>query len=94
MTVGDAALFTMLENTTHTFGSGAAISERPDQEVGLNKTRNCPRNRVRYTCGEGEERKTMSIQVKASKNLHHFGLSIDTPRKKPLPLFSTYSSTM
>ena len=46
------------------------------------------------TCGEGEERKTMSIQVKASKNLHHFGLSIDTPRKKPLPLFSTYSSTM
>ncbi len=41
-------MFTMTENTTHAFGSGAAISERPEPEVGLNKTRNCPRNRARY----------------------------------------------
>ncbi len=39
----------MAQNTTHTVGSGATISGRHDPEVGLNRIKNCPRNRERYT---------------------------------------------
>ncbi len=49
MTREERALLLMTETTTHTVGSGVTISERRDQEVGLNRIRNCPRNRERYT---------------------------------------------
>ncbi len=49
MTGEERALLMMAEQSTHTIGSGVTISERRDQEVGLNRIRNCPRNRERYT---------------------------------------------
>ena len=49
MTRENGVLLLMAETTTHTFGSGVTISERRDQEVGLNRIRNCPRNRERYS---------------------------------------------
>ncbi len=49
MTREERALLMMAEQSTHTIGSGVTISERRDQEVGLNRIRNCPRNRERYT---------------------------------------------
>ena len=45
----DGAWLMMAEKSTHTIGSGVTISERRDQEVGLNRIRNCPRNRERYS---------------------------------------------
>ena len=48
MTREERALLMMAEQSTHTLGSGVTISERRDQEVGLNRIRNCPRNRERY----------------------------------------------
>ncbi len=48
MTREERALLMMAEQSTHTIGSGVTISERRDQEVGLNRIRNCPRNRERY----------------------------------------------
>ncbi len=49
MTREERALLMMAEQSTHTLGSGATISGRRDQEVGLYKIKNCPRNRERYT---------------------------------------------
>ncbi len=48
MTREERALLMMAEQSTHTIASGVTISERRDQEVELNRVRNCPRNRERY----------------------------------------------